>query len=49
MVTAAMNSEDDCFLAGKPRQTCVEKQRRDSANRGAYSQGCGLPRGHVWL
>ena len=42
-------SEDDCFLAGindKPRQ-CVEKQRHYSANKGLYSQGYGLPGGHV--
>ena len=29
----------------KPRQ-CVEKH---SANEGAYSQGCGLSSGHVWM
>ena len=33
---------------GRPRQ-CVEKQRHYSANKGPYSQGCGLPSGHVWL
>ena len=33
----------------KPRQ-CVEKQRQYSANKGPYySQGCGLPSGHVQL
>ena len=32
----------------KPRQH-VEKQRRCSANKGPYSQGYGLPSGHVWL
>ena len=32
----------------KPRQ-CVEKQRHNPANKGLYSQGCGLPSGHVWL
>ena len=32
----------------KPRQG-VEKQRHCSANRGPYSQGCGLPSGYVWL
>ena len=31
-----------------PRQG-VEKQRHCSANRGPYSQGCGLPSGYVWL
>ena len=37
--------EGDCFLAGK----CAEKQRRYSADKGLYSQGHGLPSGHVWL
>ena len=32
----------------KPRQ-CVEKQRHYSANKSLYSQGYGLPSGHVWL
>ena len=32
----------------KPRQ-CVEKQRCYTADKGPYSQGYGLPRGHVWL
>ena len=32
----------------KPRQ-CVEKQRHYSANKGPYSQGCGLPSGHIQL
>ena len=32
----------------KPRQ-CVEKQRHYSANKGPYSQGYGLPGGHVRL
>ena len=32
----------------KPRQ-CVEKQRHCSADKGPYSQGCGLPSGHVQL
>ena len=27
----------------------VEKQRRYSADKGPYSQGYGLPSGHVWL
>ena len=52
MVTAAMKSEDSCFLAGKlwlkPRQ-CVEKQRHYSANKGPYSQGYGIPSGRVQL
>ena len=32
----------------KPRQ-CVEKQRHYSANKGPYSQGYGLPSGHIQL
>ena len=32
----------------KPRQ-CVEKQRHYSADKGPYSQGYGLPRGHTQL
>ena len=32
----------------KPRQ-CVEKQRHYSANRSPFSQGYGLPSGHIWL
>jgi len=45
MVTAGMKSEDDCFLSGK----CAEKQRHSSADKGLYSQGYGLPSGHVRL
>ena len=51
MVTAAKKSEDDYFCQesyDKFRQ-CVEKQRHYSANKGPYSQGYGLPSGHVWL
>ena len=48
-----MKSEDDCFFwwqesYDKPTQ-CVEKQRHYSANKGPYSQGYGLPSGHVQL
>ena len=32
----------------KPRQ-CAEKQRHYTADKGPYSQGHGLPSGHVWL
>ena len=32
----------------KPRQ-CVEKQRHHFANIGPYSQGYGLPSGHIRL
>ena len=28
---------------------CVEKQRHYSDDKGSYSQGYGLPSGHVWL
>ena len=35
-------------INNNPRQ-CVEKQRHYSTNKGLYSQGCGLPGGHVWL
>ena len=51
MVTAAMKSEDSCFLAesyGKPRQ-CAEKQRHYSDDNGPYSQGYGLSSSHIWL
>ena len=50
MVTGAKKSEDSCFLAGMLWQTsCAEKQRHHSADKGPYSQGYGLPSGHVWL
>ena len=52
MVTAAMKSEDTCFMAesyDKPRQY-VEKQTHYSANKGDNkSQGYGLPSGHTWF
>ena len=32
----------------KPRQ-CVEKQRHYPADKGLYSQGYGLPSGHIWF
>ena len=32
----------------KPRQ-CVEKQQHYSADKSLYSQGNGLPNGHIWL
>ena len=28
---------------------CVEKQRHHPANKALYSQGCGLPSGHIRL
>ena len=40
------------LLLGRKAMTnldCVEKQRHYSANERLYSQGCGLPSGHVWL
>ena len=42
--TIASSQESD----GKSRQ-CVEKQRHYSADKGPYSQGYGLPRGHTQL
>ena len=55
MVTAAMKRlgnpkmfaswQESC---DKPRR-CVEKQRHYSADKGPYSQGSGLPSGHVGL
>ena len=50
-VSAAMKSEDDCSLAGQwwQTQTVCWKQRHYSADKGPYSQGYGLPSGHVWL
>ena len=51
MVTAAMKSEDNSFLARKwwKNLDCVEKQRHYSADKCPYSQGHSLPSGHVWL
>ena len=54
MVTAALKSEDNCFLEDncfiesddKPRQR-LEKQRHFSADKGLYRQGHGLPSGHI--
>ena len=40
------------LLLGRKAMTnleCVEKQRHYSADKGLYSQGYGLPSGHVWL
>ena len=42
MIASWQGSDD------KPRE-CVEKQSHFSANKGLYSQGYGLPSGHVWL
>ena len=42
--TIASRQESD----DKPRQ-CAEKQRHYSADKGLYSQGCGLSSGHVQL
>ena len=30
-------------------EQCVEKQKHFSADKGLYSQGYGLPSGHIWL
>ena len=42
MIASWQESDD------KPRQY-VEKQRHYSANKGSYSQGYGLPSGHIQL
>ena len=47
-----MKAEDYCFLVEKQwksRQCVVEKQRHYSADKGLYSQGYGLPSGHIQL
>ena len=39
------------LLLGRKAMTnldCVEKKRYWSANKGPYSQGYGVPSGHVW-
>ena len=41
-ITSWQESDD------KPRQ-CVEEQTYYSANKDPYSQGYGLPSGHIWL
>ena len=41
--TASRQISDD-----KPRR-CIEKQRHYTTDKGPYSQGYGLPSGHVWL
>ena len=46
-VTAAMKSEDVCFLAGKERYDKPRQCFENSANKGPYSQGSDLPSGHV--
>ena len=50
LVTVA-TTEDVCFLAGKLWQTKTVywEERHYSADKGPYSQGCGLPSGHVKL
>ena len=37
-----------CLLHNKPRQ-CIQKQRHYPVDKGLYSQGYGLPSGHVWF
>ena len=45
-----MKLEDNCFLAGKICVTlCVKKQRHHLADKGLYSQGCGLSSSHIWM
>ena len=51
LIVAAMKLEDICSWQesnDKPRW-CAEKQRYNSADKGLYSQSCGLPNGHVRL
>ena len=51
MVNVAMKSEDNWSWQesyDKPRH-CVEKQRHYSAQKDPYSQGYGIPTGHVEL
>ena len=51
MVTPAMKSEDFASWQknyDKPKQ-CAEMQRYYRADKGPYSQGYGLPSGHVQL
>ena len=43
MVTAAMKESYD-----KPRQN-IKKQRHYSADKGLYSQSCGVSSGYVWM
>ena len=38
-----------CRKAMPNLDSCFEKQRLYSADKGLYSQGYGLPNGHVWL
>ena len=49
--TAAMKSEDDCFLAGKWWQTWTVCWKAETllCRQRSYSQGYGLPSGHAWL
>ena len=52
MVTAAMHEIRRPLLLSRKAMTsldCFEKQRCYSADKGLYSQGYGLPSGHVWL
>ena len=51
MVTAAIKSKEVASWQesyDKPRQF-AEKQRHYSVDKGLYSQGYGLPSGHLWL
>ena len=44
-----MKSEDDCFLAGKQTSVLKSRERHHSTMKGPYSQGYGLPSGHIQL
>ena len=39
----------ESILTETELRQCFEKQRHYSADKGQYSQGYGLPSGHVWL
>ena len=47
-ITADSDCSHEIKSNGKPRQ-CVGKQRHSSPDKGLYSQGYGLPSGHIQL
>ena len=47
-VCCSMSSYYTYFSYDKPGH-CFEKQWHYSADKGPYSQGCGLPSGHIWV
>ena len=45
-----ITADPDCSQESNDKcRQCVEKQRHYSADKGLYSQGYGLPSGHIWL